>query len=284
MMAKILLDPGHGPNDNPGVVLGYREGTAMYDYAHKHLAPILRSTGHMVDITRNTITDNPSLTARGKGAKGFDLFVSLHSNAEGGGGKGTARGVSVYYSVNRKGDAGLAVAMGNAVAGVMGSYLRGAKTRPSETRPGYDYYTVIDQAAQVGCMHVLLVEHGFHTNAGECMWLMDDSNLKRMALGECAVITEALTGQPMPPVMLPLPEGLPPPEVPPKTIETPTLYYGDTGEAIIRLQRLLAAKGYGVVVDGTYGQQTDAAVRAFQVVCFMPNYGICESSTWHMLQ
>lgn len=79
-MAKIILDPGHVEGYNRGAVSGYYEGTAMYHYAYL-LADKLRAAGLDVGITRTKITDNPSLTARGKQAKGADMLVSLHSNA-----------------------------------------------------------------------------------------------------------------------------------------------------------------------------------------------------------
>jgi N-acetylmuramoyl-L-alanine amidase len=76
---KIILDPGHTQSENIGANPAYREGTEMYHFAHI-LAEVLGKLGHKVSITRNSITDNPSLSERGMLAKGADLFLSLHSD------------------------------------------------------------------------------------------------------------------------------------------------------------------------------------------------------------
>ncbi len=76
---KIVLDPGHTENVNKGSHAAYREGTEMYHFSHI-LAEALRKLGHTVSVTRKSITDNPSLSERGKMAKDADLFLSLHSD------------------------------------------------------------------------------------------------------------------------------------------------------------------------------------------------------------
>ena len=185
---RVVLDPGHVAGYNKGAISGYAEGTAMYHYAHQ-LAAKLRTAGLDVAVTRAKVTDNPTLTARGKAAKGADLFVSLHSN---GVDNPTAYGVSTFYSIKRPGDAAHADRWCKQLAGLIrgGTKVRGASTRKGSG--DWDYYTVIKSAVDAGCPHVYLIEHGFHSNPAECTWLMDPTNLDAMSALECDIICEIL--------------------------------------------------------------------------------------------
>lgn len=186
-MAKIILDPGHVEGYNRGAVSDYYEGTAMYHYAYR-LADKLRAAGLDVGITRTKITDNPSLTARGKQAKGADMLVSLHSNAAG----ASANGVTVFYSIKRDEDKAHATKWCNELAALING---GTRARGASTRKGggdWDYYTVIQSAVAAGCQHVFLVEHGFHSNLAECAWLMQPANMEAMATLECGLICDIL--------------------------------------------------------------------------------------------
>ena len=187
-MAKIILDPGHVEGYNKGAVSGYYEGTAMYHYAHL-LADKLRAAGMEVGVTRTKITDNPSLTARGKQAKGADMLVSLHSNAAS---SASANGVTVFYSIKRGGDKVHAAALSEGLAGLING---GTRDRGAHTRKGsgdWDYYTVIQAAVAAGCPHVFLIEHGFHSNKKECTWLMQPANMEAMATLECGLLCDIL--------------------------------------------------------------------------------------------
>lgn len=187
-MARIVLDPGHVKGYNKGAVAGYYEGTAMFHYANR-LANKLRAAGVDVVVTREKVTDNPSLTARGKMAKGADLFVSLHSNAAS---ATSAHGVTVFYSIKRSGDKTHAATLSKQLAGLIRG---GTRDRGACTRKGggdWDYYTVIQNAAKVKCPHIFLIEHGFHTHTTECAWLMQDANLEAMATLECKLFLDIL--------------------------------------------------------------------------------------------
>lgn len=187
-MTKIILDPGHVEGYNKGAVSGYYEGTAMYHYAHL-LADKLRVAGLDVGITRTKITDNPSLTARGKQAKGADMFVSLHSNAAS---SASANGVTVFYSIKRDGDKAHAAALSKGLAVLING---GTRDRGANTRKGggdWDYYTVIQSAVAAGCPRVFLIEHGFHSNPAECAWLMQSANMEAMATLECGLLCNIL--------------------------------------------------------------------------------------------
>ena len=95
----VCLDPGHGPDTVNGSPDGsYKEREFAWDM-YTRIRPLLERRGINVICTRTEDT-KPSLTARCEVSNraGADLFVSLHSNAEGGSGWGTARGLLVYTS------------------------------------------------------------------------------------------------------------------------------------------------------------------------------------------
>lgn len=64
----------------------------------------------------------------------------------------------------------------------------------------------------------------------------------------------------------------------------PTLREGSTGVAVRGLQRRLIAAGFGVDdIDGRFGAQTQAAVRAFQERHELDVDGIAGPQTWERL-
>jgi len=112
-MFKIVIDPGHGKNDNKGVYPEYKEGTQMWKLAQKILA-ILADYECSVICTRPSIDDNPTPEERGKMAVGADFFLSLHSNTPGSDDKGTpayekCTGTISFYSIKRPDDKAFAV-------------------------------------------------------------------------------------------------------------------------------------------------------------------------------
>lgn len=164
-----MLDAGHGAGRdfNRGSVIG-NEGDNNYKYSLV-LKRELEKYGFYVGTTRNSITDNPSLSARGNKAQGYDLFISLHSNA----GNSTVRGIEIYGDIN----ANSPVLMKNLCANIsraIGTKNRGVRwrTRNPErfyvqpTSPGgSNYYGVLySNKAKLG----MLIEHVFHTNKEDC--------------------------------------------------------------------------------------------------------------------
>ena len=182
---KILIDAGHMPNYNRGSIAGYYEGNTMF-YLAQYLAKELEVYDNIdIVLTRNKITDAPSLATRGKMAKGFDLFISLHSNADDGSGKAT--GVTILDSVSKPSKS-IAETIGRAVAKVMNTNFRRVVYRKNSA--GTDYYGVLRHSSAVGCKTCILVEHGFHTNKVECAFLMVDDNLKKIAKVEAETIAQ----------------------------------------------------------------------------------------------
>jgi lysozyme len=66
--------------------------------------------------------------------------------------------------------------------------------------------------------------------------------------------------------------------------DLPVLSHGDTGQNVRLLQQLLRASGANVAVDGTFGTETEKAVRAFQTEHDQVANGIVTIQTWRALQ
>lgn len=206
MSMRITIDPGHtkGSNHSP-YVSKYYEGTQMFYLAQK-LKAELEKRGFEVFVTREKVTDDPSLAERGSmaGKNGCCMFLSLHSNAPG---QATAEdgskyypenctGTVVYYSMTRSENLDLADRLGKKVSELMGHYYRGSKTREYPNKPGVDYYGVIRNAAQSGCSCAMLIEHGFHTHKADAEYLLIDENLQKLAEAEADIIAEYFAAYP----------------------------------------------------------------------------------------
>ena len=191
---RITLDPGHGQFGNPGVLPGYYEGTRVFMLAQMLKRELECYEDTEVFLTRNDITENPSLANRGGTAvkNGSVLFISLHSNAAS---NPAAHGVSVFRSVKRPDSEHLGRLLGAAVVDTMKkhtdiTYLRGVMTR-TESFDGeiQDYYGVLRSSVKSdGVKYSYIIEHGFHTNLTECEYMFSDEALLRTAEAEAEVI------------------------------------------------------------------------------------------------
>lgn len=94
---KILLDAGHYAKRNQSpAVPEYYESERMW-MLHRMLQARLELLGFDVAVTREEQAKDLSVTARGKMAEGYDLMLSLHSNAED---SGTVDRVVIYEPVD----------------------------------------------------------------------------------------------------------------------------------------------------------------------------------------
>lgn len=188
---KVVLDPGHGQFGNPyPAAEGFYEGTQMYKLALM-LRKKLETAGIDVVLTRNQVSDDPTLANRGKlaGSTKADLFISLHSDAIGSYVSTSANGVSVYYSIqDAEANKKFATNLSTAVAELMGTRNRGPMTRIGNG--GLDYYGVIRNSAASGCKRAFLIEHGFHTNPTDVTWLIDDIKLAKIADVDAKIICD----------------------------------------------------------------------------------------------
>lgn len=181
---KVHIDPGHQTDHyNRSTTNGnYYESDMTWKLAN-YLKSELENIGITVTMSRSNINENPSLYDRGYGAKGCDLFLSLHSNA-----CGTE---SVDYPVVYRGydktnadDFGLKLA--NLIHNLMGTKQAGRTA--TRTGKNGEYYGVLRGARAAGLTYYYIVEHSFHTNANATNWLLNDNNLRTLAKKEAELI------------------------------------------------------------------------------------------------
>ena len=68
------------------------------------------------------------------------------------------------------------------------------------------------------------------------------------------------------------------------TIELPVLENGNNGASVKTLQQLLNSKGYDTKgIDGTFGTNTEAALKKFQKAVKLTADGVCGKDTWTAL-
>ncbi len=169
---RIVIDSGHdaiADNKNIGTSGVYKEYAGNWEYTQK-LARHLKDCGFEVILCRSENT-GMSLSKRSRVAidNKADIFISIHSDAFS---TNQAKGSTMYRSINRPKDKAIAEQLIKVVSESYGTINRGVKTRESTTRPTFDYYTVIDVAANYKKLvggdfevpHVFLLEREFHTN------------------------------------------------------------------------------------------------------------------------
>ena len=191
----VVIDPGHTGNTyNAGAVKGYYESKAVYDLS-LYEKTALEKRGIDVILTRERNQD-PGLYERGqmavKKGNGYAnvLFESNHTDAF----NGKACGVTVVRSAHLPGSEKLAEKMIDAIVKVMKpstgiTYNRGVVTKTQSN--GADWYGVIrgavsgaasqGQAKNGPVRYDYIVEHGFHDNPKECLFLSKQENLKAIA-------------------------------------------------------------------------------------------------------
>lgn len=200
---KICIDAGHyGKYNRSYVVPEYYESDMTWKL-HLLLKKYLEQYGFDVITTRESQNKDLALYKRGAASKGCDLFISLHSNAAYNSGDSAEKKkknepidrVDIYAPISGKGH-DIARKMADCIVSVMGTNQGGnVKTRKSGS--GGEYYGVIRGAVAVGTVG-LLVEHSFHTNTRAAKWLLEESNLDKLAQAEARVLAEhfSMTGKP----------------------------------------------------------------------------------------
>lgn len=186
-MVKILLDPGHGGGraynrgfKQVGDLPYCNEGDCNYIYARDYLKPALEAYGFSVGMTKSTIAPDIPLKTRGAMGKGYDLLISCHSNACGGG----VRGVEVWDSTNpRESLRTLGDKICSNVATALGIPNRGTKYRRNSA--GSNYYGILRHGL---AKHNLIVEHAFHDNINDAT--VYRKNLKKTADAVARAVAE----------------------------------------------------------------------------------------------
>lgn len=201
MATKIMVDAGHfaGFNKAPNYP-SYCEGDRMWQLA-QYLVTELKAYGFTVGQTRSSVKDYPkteegkdSVYTRGQKAKGYDLLLSLHSNACD---TESVNRAVIIHPMNGK-SVDLANKIGACVKSTMGvssyqllqrDYNTGNFIYDSKAHSGMDWYGVIRGAISVG-VPALIIEHGFHTNNAVAKWLTQDANLKKLAEAEAKALAD----------------------------------------------------------------------------------------------
>ena len=199
MSVRIMLDPGHAGdfyNGSP-VVSGYYESSMTWSLTQK-LKTALEKRGFEVGLTRLSKYYDPSLTDRGAKAAGYDLFLSIHSNAAS---REDADSPWLIHLVNDEKtkidekSAEIARILGPVISSVMGvsdpyCLTKGVDfDRDGNGHLDDEYYGVLFGAKSVGVPGVIL-EHSFHTNRYAAQWLLGEANLEKLAEAEADALAK----------------------------------------------------------------------------------------------
>lgn len=186
MTIKICLDAGHYGKYNRSPAIPEYYESQMNWKLHLLLKKYLEQYGFQVSTTRSDKDKDMELTARGKASKGCDLFLSLHSNAV-----GSYMNENVDYVVAYVMLDGSSTDLGKKLAACVTEVMDTKQNSYAKTRRGNngEYYGVLRGAASVGTPGIIL-EHSFHTNSRSVRWLLEDSNLDKLARAEAKVIAD----------------------------------------------------------------------------------------------
>lgn len=184
-----MLDAGHyGDYNRSPAVPEYYESRMSWAL-HKKLAAELEKYGIEVGFTRPDRFTDLEVYARGAKARGYDMFLSLHSNAVGSAVREDIdRPVIIRLANDAAGDA-FARRLADSISDLMGTNQPGQVTTRLMNNGG-EYYGVLRGARAAGCPHAFIVEHSFHTATAPTKWLLDDTNLDSLAKLEAALIAE----------------------------------------------------------------------------------------------
>lgn len=266
---KILLDPGHDKAKyNQGAATGYWEGAQMWKL-YQFLRPALEKRGFIVAGTKNRCDQSVDVVTRGRMARGYDVFLSLHSNACGD--PAVDRPVGIYFVDDACGaideeSKELAKLLSETVAEIMGTRYpaqqysqKSSRDRDGDGSKNDDYYGMLYGCHQVGVPGIIL-EHSFHTNPEAAQWLMDDDNLRALAEAEADALAEyygVMGSAPAP--ATDKKEGF--------DVKVPVLRRGDKGSEVKGMQRHLIGYGFSCGssgADGSFGPATEKALKAYQ--------------------
>lgn len=180
---KIMLDAGHyGSRYNKGAISGYYESNAVWTITEEMEKVFSEYYDVKVAKTRNDKSKDLDVVTRGRKAKGYDLFVSNHTNSVDVASVDhplviipfESKFYSKMYSLGSK--------IGKNIENIIGT-KQSYKIR-TETYGSGSYkknsFGVIRGASEVGVPGII-VEHSFHSNKTVCRWLMSDTNLKKLA-------------------------------------------------------------------------------------------------------
>ncbi len=213
----ICIDVGHARKQNRSTVIPeYYESVQMWQLGEFLIEELQKYPDFKVTRTRTDLNTDLEVSARGRKSQGSDLLLSLHSNAAVPTRTSSDTDVSFLkkqvaaeavdrvsgiYLVPRgtetdKASATIAQLLAKKVAKVMETkdppkwYSRlSAADRDRDGVLNDNYYGLLHGAWTVNTPAVIL-EHSFHTNTRASLWLMDENNLKSLAVAEAAALAE----------------------------------------------------------------------------------------------
>ena len=191
-MIKICLDAGHyGKYNQSPCNKNYYESEAMWKLTEHLKNELLTYDNVHVVTTRKEQERDLALYSRGKRAKGYDLFISNHSNAVGNRVDDNVDYAVVYRSYKNKNNADdLGLKLAKAVADTMGTKQSPRTSTRKSNKGEWEYYGVLRGADDVGCPLFYIVENSFHTNSRSTGWLLKDNNLKKLAQAQAKTIAD----------------------------------------------------------------------------------------------
>ena len=181
---KIMLDAGHyGKRNQSPVLKSYYESDMTWILCN-YLAEDLQKRGVFVCKTRKEKEKDMPVEQRGKASKGYDLFISLHSNAC------DDPAVDRVTIITQLDDSCYSIgkALGAMISEKMNvkGYKISKRSWSAEVKD-VEYYGVLRGAASVGTPG-MIIEHSFHTNLAAAQWLSSDANLRSLAKDEAECI------------------------------------------------------------------------------------------------
>ncbi|MGN0630020.1 MAG: N-acetylmuramoyl-L-alanine amidase, partial [Ruminococcus sp.] len=78
---KVMIDPGHNAYENRSPVYSSYYESVMTWKLSNYLKEELELLGVHADLTKYSLEEKPALQTRGHKSKGYDFFISIHSNA-----------------------------------------------------------------------------------------------------------------------------------------------------------------------------------------------------------
>lgn len=292
----VCLDAGHYGkyNQSPAVKTYYE--SEMNWKLHNYLATELESYGIQVKKTRAEQAKDMLLYNRGAASKGCDLFLSIHSNAVGDNVDESVDYVRLYHLVDDKSTAvddqskAVAKLLLPAIVDLMqpkqGGHIEQRKSTKDSNGDGVlndNYYGVLNGARQVGTAGIIL-EHSFHTNTRMTKWLLEDSNLRKLAKAEAKVLAEYFGMTKVEDTPAEKPAAAPKAQT--CTVTLPVIRYGDKGGTVKVMQTLLDFQGYPCAnggADGIFGNGTKEALKYFQAEKDLDADAVCGPLTWAAL-
>lgn len=197
---KIMLDAGHdGKRNQSPVFKNYYESDFTFKW-QTYLKADLEKYGFYVGVTRTSQNEVEDVVDRGMDSKGYDFFISGHSNACSTESVDRVSGIFLAKDDSTGIDEiseQVSILLTDVVKTTMGitsasqNYykLAGYDRNGNGITTDDDYYGVLYGAHKVKTPGIIL-EHSFHTNKRSAQWLYNDANVKKLAAAEAKALAD----------------------------------------------------------------------------------------------